>query len=249
MNEVKPNEEFKIPLSEFVKKLMYRVMKNSTHVVQGFIFFRNRIISKVYYDEEACDQLLKDIVINKDNVLSYLNRKYIPTYTETGAIFKDQACIQKVDVKPDKSLLIYINKSEPHKIITDAIHVMKLLEQKDFTFTPHIKFYINQVQIAYQDTLLYNVLLKEFGFKPPAQSIQYGKELLAKFGKLEAVAKIKKRSVKRKFLRHRAKIGLITWTELRKIINITDFSERNIRVVCNEIRAAAKERGIKKIDL
>ena len=242
------NEEFNIPLSEFVKKLMYQVMKNSSHVVQGFIFFRHRIIGKVYYDEEACDQLLKDIIINKTNVLNYLRRKYIPTYSETGAIFKNQACIQKVDIKPDKSILIYINKSEPHKIITDTIHVMNLLREEGKEFDPHIKLYINQVQIAYQDTLLYNELLKDFGYKPPAQSIRYGRELLTKYGKLEAVAKIKKRSVKRKFLRYYSKIGKITWEELRKVINITDFSERNVRLVCNEIRAAAKERGVDPIN-
>ena len=239
------NDEFKIPLSEFVKKTMFRVMKNSSHVVQGFIFFRNRIISKVYFDEEECDKLLEALIINKNNVLNYLNRKYIPTYTEDGAIFKDQSCIQKVKVLPDKSLIIHIHKSEPHKIITDTFHVMKILKAKGFDYEPHIKFFIDQLQIAYQDTLLYNLLLKEFGMPVPPQAKQYEKQLMFKYGKLESIAKIKKRSVKRKFLRYHAKREKITWTELRQIINIDDFSESNIKRVCNEIREAAKERGVK----
>ncbi len=242
------DEEFKIPLSEFVKKLMYKVMKNSTHVVQGFIFFRHRIIGKCHFDEAECDQLLEDIVINKKNVLTYLRRKYIPTYTKDGAIFKDQACIQSVKIMEDKSLFIYIAKSEPHKIITDTVHVMNLLEAEGFDFNMNIKFRIDQVQIAYQDTLLYNLLLKQFGYNAPAQARMYAKQLLVKYGKLESIAKIKKRSVKRKFLRYYAKLGKITWQELRKVINITDFSEGNIKRVCNEIRAAAKERGVDKID-
>ncbi len=124
---------------------------------------------------------------------------------------------------------------------------MNLLREKDFAFTGDVKFMIEQVQIAYQDTLLYNELLKEFGYNPPAQSRMYGRQLLAKYGKLEEIAKIKKRSVKRKFLRYHSKIGNITWEELRKVINITDFSPMNIKIVCNEIRAAAKERGVDPI--
>lgn len=232
-------------LSESVKKLMFQVMKRSTQVVMGFIFFRDRTIIKAHYDEEDCDALLKTMIINKDNVLKYLDRKYIPTYTDYGAMFKDQACIQKVKIMPDKTLYIHIKNSEPHKIITDTVHVMKLLKVKGYDFIPEIKYYIEQIKIAYQDTMLYNLLLEEFGFKVPAPARMYERELKQKFSKLENVAKIKKRSVKRKFCRWRVKQGQMTWQQLRDIINISDFSESNIKKVCNEIREQNRVNGIK----
>lgn len=237
-------DEYKLKVSEFIPKLMWKVMKHASAVEQGFLFFRHRTIIKATFDQEECEKILDSMIINKDNVLTYLRRKYIPTYTEDGALFKDQACIQRVRILEDKSLLIHIAKSEPHKIITDTIHVMHLLEEHDFDFTNKVKYYINQVQIAYQDSLLYVEVLKEYDLKPPSSAIRYCRELLQKYGRLENIAKIKKRSVKRKFLRYHVKRGKLTWKELRQIINIKDFSERNVRLVCNEIRNNAKERGV-----
>ena len=224
-------------LSSAVKTLMYKVMKNSSHVVQGFIFFRNRTIMKAHYDAEECSKLLASMVINEENVLNYLKRKYVPTWKDDGAIFKDQACIQKVRIQADKTLYIHIGNSEPHKIITDTVHIMRLLEAKGFDFLPEVKYYIEVIKIAYQDTMLYNLCLEEFGFRVPAPSRIYERQLKVKFAKLESVAKIKKRSVKRKFCRYHVKRGMMTWKQLRRIINITEFTESNIHKVCQEIRA------------
>lgn len=231
-------------LSDSVKLMMYQVMKQSTQVVQGFIFFRNRTIIKAYYDEEGCDELLKSMVINKSNVLKYLGRKYVPTFKPNGAIFKNQACIQSVKIMPDKTLYIHIKNSEPHKVITDTVHVMSLLRDAGYDFIEEIKYYIEQIKIAYQDTMLYNICIKEFGYKVPSPSRMYEKELVSKFKRLESVVKIKKRSVKRKFCRHWVKIGQLNWEELRKIINVDDFSEKNVKQVCSEIRASIESRGI-----
>jgi len=233
-------------LSESVQRLMYQVMKQSTNIVQGFIFFRNRTIIKAHYDEEGCDALLKAMVINKDNVLAYLNRKYIPTPHEKGLIFKDQSCIQKVMVMEDQTLYIHIKNSEPHKIITDTVHVMKLLDEAGFDYLPEIKYYIEQLKIAYQDTQLYNLCIEEFGMKVPAPAKMYERQLKQKYAKLEEIAKIKKRSVKRKFLRYHVKRGMMTWVQLRRIINMeaTDYTPSIIKRLCNEIRAEQKEAGI-----
>lgn len=231
-------------LSDSIKKLMFQVMKNATKLEKGFIQFNNRTIIKAYYDKEGCDEFLESLVINQENVLRYLDRKYIPTVVENGCLFKDQKCIQRALIKEDGTLYIHIKNSEPHKIITDTVHVMKILKAQGFKFLPEIKFYIEQVKIAYQDTMLYNLCLDEFGFKVPSPARQYERQLKPKFTKLEDVARIKKRSVKRKFLRWRVKEGKIIWSELRKIINITDYSEHNIRVVCSEIREAARQRGV-----
>ena len=184
------------------------------------------------------------MVINKTNVLRYLDRKYIPTYVKKGALFKNQKCIQSAFVKEDGTMVVHIAKSEPHKIITDTIHVRKLLIDGGFKLTNNIIFKIDQIQIAYQDTLLYNLLLKDFGLPVPSAARLYQKQLLLKYGNLEEVAKIKKRSVKRKFCRYYAKLDKITWKNLRTIINITDFSKANVRKVCNEIREESKNRGV-----
>jgi len=234
-------------LSDCIKKLMLQVMKQSTHVVQGFIFFRHRTIIKAHYDEEACDALLKTMVINKQNVLSYLNRKYIPTKLDDGLLFKDQNCIQKAIVKEDGTLFIHIKNSEAHKIITDTVHVMKLLREHGFAFKEEFKYYIEQIKIAFQDTMLYNLCLEEFGFKVPAPARIYERQLKAKYSKLEEIARIKKRSVKRKFCRWLVKIEQITWVQLRKLINMEaeDYTPVKIRRICNEIRDEQRAIGVK----
>ena len=90
---------------------------------------------------------------------AYLNRKYIPTRVKDGCIFPGQNCIQRVRIKEDGTLFMHIKNSEPHKIITDTIHIMKILREHEFTFIPEIKYYIEQLKIAYQDTMLYNLCL------------------------------------------------------------------------------------------
>lgn len=234
-------------LSDSVKTLMLQVMKQSTHVVQGFIFFRNRTIIKAHYDELGCDELLKSMIINKDNVLAYLHRKYIPTWKEDGCIFKDQSCIQMVKIKDDGTLYIHIKNSEPHKIITDTVHVMGLLRGHGFEFKEEIKYYIEQLKIAFQDTQLYNLCLIEWGFKVPAPAKIYQRQLENKYKKLESIAIIKKRSVKRKFLRYHVKRGMMTWQQLRKLINMEapDYNPSTIKRLCDEIRAENLANDIK----
>jgi len=237
---------YEIPLSEAVKRTMYKVMKSANAIEGGFLCFKNRMILKAHFDPEECDKLLETLIINKENVLRYLKRKYIPTKIENGAWYPNQKCIQKATVKEDGSLYIHINKSEPHKIITDTFHVIEDLKSFGFEFdTSRIKYYISRVQIAYQDTLLYNELLKDFGYQIPAQSREYAKKLLYKYGRIEEVVKIKKRSIKRKFLRYYAKTGKITWEEVRAVIKNTDFSEHNVKRISKELRMNAKERGVK----
>ena len=221
--------KYEKPLSYCIKKLMYQVLKQSSAVVQGFLFFRNRSIIKAHIDEEECDELLKTMVINKQNVITYLGRKYIPTWTKTGMLFKDQRCIQKVKVMPDKTLYIHIWNSEPHKIYTDTYYIMKLLKDKGFDFIPEVKFYIEQLKISYQDVRLYNLCLEEFGMTAPGPAKVYAKQIEKGYGKLEPILEIKKRSVKRKHLRYYVKIGWITWKQLREVLKMEDYSHHSIR--------------------
>jgi len=236
---------YEMKLSDVVKKLMFQIMKQSSHIVQGFIFFRNRTIVKAYYDEEGCDAVLKSMIINKENVLTYLKRKYIPTWNDNGATFKDQSCIQRVKIMPDKTLYIHIANSEPHKIITDTIHIMRLLKEHGFDFVQEIKYYIETLKIAYQDTLLYNMCLTEFGFKIPAPARIYERQLKTKFGDMYSIIKIKKRSVKRKFLRYYVKRGEIDWKQLRGAINMEpeDYTPPKMQQRVKAMRQESIEKG------
>ena len=238
---------YEMPLSTVVKKLMYQVMKQSSHVVEGFIFFRNRTIVKAHYDEEPCNDVLKAMIINRDNVLTYLRRKYIPTWKDDGAIFKDQSCIQKVKIMPDKTLYIHIGNSEPHKIITDTIHIMRLLEDHGFDFVPEIKYYIETLKIAFQDTLLYNVCLVEFGFRVPAPAKIYERQLKLKYSNMYEIVKIKKRSVKRKFLRYYVKIGQLDWKQLRSVVNMNaeDYIHTKMVQRVKDLRQESIDKGYK----
>jgi len=233
-------------ISDSVKTLMWQVMKNSSQVVQGFIFFRNRTIIKAHYDKEGCDKLLKEMVINQENVLRYLRRKYIPHWNENGCIFKDQSCIQKVIIREDGTLYMHIKNSEPHKIITDSVHVMGLLRAKGLEFSPDIKYYIEQVKIAFQDVMLYNLCLTEWGYKVPSPAKLYERQIMSKYGKLEAIAGVKKRSIKRKYLRYWVKRGQMDWPQLRRLINMgnDDYNPTFIRHICKEIREENRACGI-----
>ena len=176
--------------------------------------------------------------------MSYLKRKYIPTVVENGLLFKDQKCIQKAIIKEDGTLYIHIKNSEPHKIITDTVHVMSILRAEGFEFKEEIKFYIEQVKIAFQDVMLYNICLEEFGLKVPSSSRIFDRQLRKKYARLETIASIKMRSVKRKFLRFMIKEGKLEWEDLRTLLKIEDYSPSNIKHVCKEIREKNKARGV-----
>lgn len=230
----KMSREYK-PLSSSVQRIIFDLLeqgdpsKNNIFLAEPKHFYAE-------FDQKACFDLLELMVIKKDNVLRYLNRKYIPKYNETGAVFENQKCIQKVIIKADKSLFIHIAKSEPHKIITDTLHVMNLLTLKGFKFEQNIEFQIDQVQMVKQDIMLYNQLVRDVGLVPPAAFIREANILLEKYPDLETIAWIKKRTIKRKFLRYYVRLGKINWQQLRQIMNIVDFTDLNIKTLCNDIR-------------
>ncbi len=225
------------PLSEVIKKLIFRFLKTNKCFQLGFLQSNYRVVLKAHLDEDECTKILEQLVINKVNVIRYLGHKYIPTWVENGALFKDQKCIQKVIIKEDKSLVIFINNSEPHKIITDTIHVLRLLDSQNLEYNNEIKFIIEALKVANQDLPLYGEFLKDNGLPIPYHIRETNKKILTKFKTLEDVASCKKRSIKRKFLRYRVKLGEINWKQLRTIINITDFSKANIKDVCDKIRS------------
>lgn len=229
-----------VKLSEAMVKLMVALVKLPMH--QGMIHMNKVIRLDVEVDYEACEQLLEDLVINKDNVLTYLNRVYIPTPVENGLIFKDQKCIQKAVIIDDK-VVIHIDNSEVHKILTDTIHVLGLMKQHGFDVQEkQVRYRIDRLKVVIQDLPLYYEFLKERDIKVYALT-KYYQEFKKERPDLESVAKIKKRSVKRKYLRWYCKKGYLEWKDLRAIINIDDYSEKNIKSVCNEIRERYKERG------
>jgi len=231
--------------SVFIKRLMFQMMKKADNVSEGFLQFNHRTIVECELDEPECDILLTSMVINKKNVVQYLERKYIPTYVANGAIFKNQKCIQKAFVGEDGTLTIHIKNSEPHKIITDTIHVRNLLIGHGFKLSLKTKYYIDALKIALQDVLLYNLMIKEFGYQVPEVGQRLEKKLLFTYGIFENVVKIKKRSIKRKILRFLVKKGDITWKQLREVVSLEDYSPNSVRQLTNRIIEEQRALGIK----
>lgn len=238
-------------LSEFVIFVMKRLLRNP--VEKGEIHYGQRIKTELEFDQEECEKILEELCINKENVLRYLGHKYIPTWHEgegnkgekiQGATFVGQKCIQKVNII-DGKLYIFIYNSEIHKVITDSIHVMNLLDAQGLTFDRSKVFYIiENLKVVYQDLLIYMELLMNRGEHIPAILKDYKKDILMKFPTLHDIAKIKKRSIKRKYLRYFVLKGYLEWKDLRKIISIENYSDIYIKKTCFEVVEKAKERGV-----
>jgi hypothetical protein len=208
---------------------MYDVMQKPDYIIQN-------VVGESEFDQGECEKLLETMVINQPNVLRYLKLRYVPTVTECGIVFHKQKCIQKALIV-DGVVEVYIKKCEPHKVITDTIHVRNLLQEYGFVFTTQTRYFIDEVRLAIADTLLYNLLLQEFNFPISPIAKQYEQELLPKCI-LEDVIKIKKRSIKRKFLRYMVKKGQITLKDFANIIALSDYSSNNVKTVLEEIYAS-----------
>jgi len=229
-------------LSEFVVFVIKRLIRNP--VEKGEIHYGQRIRVELDFDQERCEEILVDLSIKKDNVLRYLAHKYKPSWLDDGARFLEQKCIQKVIIN-NGILTIFIFNSEIHKVITDSIHVMSLLEAKGMTFDKtKVNYIIENLKVVYQDLLIYMGLLEKMGEPVPYGLKTLKTEILQKFPTLHSIAKIKKRSIKRKYLRYLVQRGYLKWEELRKIINIENFSDIYIKTICFEVIQGAKDRGV-----
>jgi len=236
------------PLSKEVQRLVYTITKNCGWLYEGFIIFNARTSFKVYFDEEECLKTLDALMINKESVLKYLEHKYIPTPKgDNTLIFKDQSCIQKVRVEPNKTLFIHIKNSECHKIITDTIHVMRLLDEYNFDYVPEIKYFIEQIKLAPNDIMLYNMCTKEFGYPVPYSAKLFEKKILWTMKKLEKVAMIKMKNQCKKFLRWRLKQDQITREDYRLILKNDNYRPYHIKKLVKQIRDNTKERGIRPL--
>ena len=225
-------------MSEFIIKAMWKACNE--------VINRNQIIIgtnmnvTVDYDEYDCDKILEEMIIIKENVLAYLPRKYIPTWTAHGCMFQGVNCIQQAQIY-DKNLKIVIKNSEPHKIITDTLYVMNLMKLKGFEFIPgNMNYRIENLKMISIDLLIYQQILSRRGYRMPEPVNIYLQALLLKYDSLEKIAAIKKKNIKRKFLRYYVSMKRITWSDLRRIMNITDFSEHNIKEIVGSIKLESK---------
>lgn len=229
-------------LSEFVFIVINRLIRNP--VEKGEIAYGQRINTVLEFDEEECSKILEDLSINKENVLKYLVHKYVPSYTETGASFLGQKCIQKVRIV-DGQLTIFIFNSEIHKVITDSIHVMRLLDAQGFEYDKtKIRYVIENLKVVLQDVLIYIQLLEIRGHKVSSLFRDYKRSILEKYPTLADIVKIKKRSIKRKYLRYFVQKGYLSWQDLRKIIGLENYSDIYIKTLCFEVIEDAKKRGV-----
>jgi len=230
------------PLSGYIKRLIVSIMRNK--VEGGFMYIHRRNVAKVFIDEEAITQLLLDCIIKKENVLKYLHHSYYPVKIENGLRFTDKngrpkSCLQHIK-RTETGFKIYIINSEPHKIGTDLIYSMQRYKE----FYPEdiipenveILLMIEQIKIAYQETIVYCECIKGWNMPLPSEVRLLAKKTLDKFDTLEKVAAIKMRSIKRKFLKYYVKMKYIKWEDLRRIIAIDDYSPIHIKEFIAKIK-------------
>ncbi len=223
------------PLSEQIKLLIFKLVKSPEE--KGEILLGRKITFTVSYDEFACEEVLQALCIRRASVLKYLEKKYVPTFKENGAVFLKQKCIQSVKILGDDSLFIHIKNSEPHKIITDSMHVIGILKDAGFIFdTNKITFKIDNLKIIKEDVMLYNACLKEWGKSVPYSARMTERFIKFKYRKFEQVAAIKKNSIQKKFLRYYVKTGQLNWEEAKFISHNRNFKRAAIYQLCKFVR-------------
>ena len=89
------------------------------------------------------------------------------------------------------------------------------------------------------------MLIKEFGLRPPPAGLILEKQILFKYKNLEEIARLKMRSIKKKFLRWHLKRGALTKDQAREILTIRIFKPILIRKLCNQIRKENRAKGWK----
>lgn len=234
------------PLSEQIKLLIFKLVKSPEE--KGEILFGRKLVFKASYDE-GCTEVLESLCIRRESVLRYLEHKYVPTWRPDGARFLKQKCIQLALIKGDGTLFIHIKNSEPHKIITDTEHVMRLMEEHGLEFDrDKIVFRIDNLKIIKEDVMLYNACLKEWGKSVPYSARMTERFIKFKYKKLEQVAAIKKNSIQKKFLRYYVKTGVLDWEEAKFISHNRNFKRAAIYQLCKFVRELHESKAQKGLN-
>jgi len=231
---MKLSDHVKLIISQIVKKAITSEMK-----------WEQRLIFEAEFDKEGCEQVLEDLTIRKDNVLSYLQHKYVETVIENGMAFPNQKCLQRAVVDNEQRVLITIKNSEPHKILTDTIHVFNRLEANNIPHSNNVKIVILNLKVVYFDVALYFLCLKQWNLPLPSQHEKITKDIFSKYPTLEAVAQLRRKNIKRKLLRYYLKQGWIEWKDLRALINLREFDRIKVYDICTQIKQNAFNRGVK----
>jgi len=213
-------------LSEFVYSGIRNALRGS--IEDNNIYIKTDVRAKIDLDTHLCYKMLNTMGIVPKFVTRYLKMKYKPTWINDNiAIFKDVSCIQKSIFKDGKLRIEFMN-SEPHKLPTDINFVLGLYQAKGMIVDEtDISISIQNLKLVPQDILLYRAFLPD---TPPSYEIrQYADDLVEKYPNLYVIGRIKKRSIKRKFLRYYVVRKVISWQQLRIVMNITDFSEEAIK--------------------
>jgi hypothetical protein len=219
-------------LSEFINNSIKKALRGV--IEDNVIYIGTDVSTIVELDQLECYQMLNRMGIVPKFVLRYLKMKYKPVWkADNLAIFEDVNCIKRAVYK-DKLLMIDFYNSEPHKLPTDIKYVLNLFKSKGVILESDcIKIRIENLKILPQDILLYRAFMPEV--QPSIEIREYADALIEKYPNLYKIATIKKRSIKRKYLRYYVVRNIISWEQLRVVMNITDFSEENIKKVIDAL--------------
>ena len=223
----------KMKLSEFIYSGIRSALRGT--IENNNIYIKTDVRVEVEFDILTCYRMLNTMGIIPKYVLRYLKMKYKPSWkNDRLAEFKDVSCIQRSFVKEDKLMIDFCN-SEPHKLPTDISYIVDMYKSKGiYVNEKAIVIRIENLKLVPQDILLYRAFLPD---TPPSMEIrEYADALITRYPNLYKIAEIKKRSIKRKFLRYYVVRNVISWVQLRVVMNITDFSEENIKETIDSLR-------------
>lgn len=216
-------------LSAYVLFLMRKALNSSLGKAE--IIIEKNIEKQLIWDEIDSQLLLEDLGIKPNYVARYLKMKYKPKWLdENTCIFENVSCIQKAQIK-DGLLYIDFKNSEPHKLPTDIKHVEYLFLSKGIR---DVFIRVETMKIIPQEILLYKAYLP--AVSPSREIREYIEKELKKYHNLYEISKIKKRSIKRKYLRPYIVREQMTFKQMRTIMNIKDFSEENIKEVVDSLK-------------
>ncbi len=192
-------------LSDFVKISVHQLVKGKE---------LKTFIAPIEIDVLRSRALLKDFGINEENVMRYLRTKYVPKKEVNTIYFPTSKCIQFASCERDLHLEMEVKNSEPHKLITDIFYCKQLLPKTNnrvILTVEHLKF-------SPIDVLIYSACLEKWNFDIPPEALQEVEKLLKKYPTPEAARAIKKRSIRRKYLRYFMVKGQLTETKFKEFV-------------------------------
>ncbi len=195
--------------------LMIKILNDSKWEWQAPFTEYKDIEIKGEFDTEFCLLLLNNLVIKKDNVLTYLRRKYPFKLINSNEVeFHKSKCIQKALLN-DELIQINSKAAEIHKLITDFLYIKEIFNTK----AKYVNFKIEFLRLQKYDVLLYMNALRKMNLLQKVKYTPrfYEYKLLNEFPTYHRIMAMKNIGQQKRILRYWLDNGYFTY-DLHKLI-------------------------------